>query len=176
MYLSLKQPVYCSWCNQNWCLPTFSLCPVVGDKESETGTVSVRCRGGKQLGRRPTEEVLTSLTRLRDTRSNLDEFWWKSPGPKLEMRHWCNQCLFYVSKLLYFGFVWREITFFNKSILKNLWLIWYQHDTTPAAICLPTPINRRSSRLRMSVSWCQNRNQAYLLKDWNKGRMRRGFD
>uniref|UniRef100_A0A8C2XD60 threonine--tRNA ligase n=1 Tax=Cyclopterus lumpus TaxID=8103 RepID=A0A8C2XD60_CYCLU len=47
---------------------------VVGDKESESGTVNVRCRGGKQLGRRPTEEVLTSLTRLRDTRSNLDEF------------------------------------------------------------------------------------------------------
>ncbi|KAM6936728.1 threonine--tRNA ligase 1, cytoplasmic [Lycodopsis pacificus] len=47
---------------------------VVGDKESESGTVNVRCRGGKQLGRRPTEEVLTSLTRLRDTRSNLEEF------------------------------------------------------------------------------------------------------
>ncbi|KAM8870796.1 threonine--tRNA ligase 1, cytoplasmic-like isoform 5-T5 [Spinachia spinachia] len=47
---------------------------VVGDKESESGAVSVRCRGGMQLGRRPTEEVLTSLTRLRDTRSNLEEF------------------------------------------------------------------------------------------------------
>uniref|UniRef100_A0A8C9XZN0 threonine--tRNA ligase n=1 Tax=Sander lucioperca TaxID=283035 RepID=A0A8C9XZN0_SANLU len=47
---------------------------VVGDKESESGTVNVRSRGGKQLGRRPTEEVLTSLTQLRDTRSNLDEF------------------------------------------------------------------------------------------------------
>ncbi|XP_034730935.1 threonine--tRNA ligase 1, cytoplasmic isoform X3 [Etheostoma cragini] len=47
---------------------------VVGDKESQSGTVNVRSRGGKQLGRRPTEEVLTSLTQLRDTRSNLDEF------------------------------------------------------------------------------------------------------
>uniref|UniRef100_A0A8C4ENR9 threonine--tRNA ligase n=1 Tax=Dicentrarchus labrax TaxID=13489 RepID=A0A8C4ENR9_DICLA len=47
---------------------------VVGDKESESGTVNVRSRGGKQLGRRPTEEVLTSLTQLRDTRSNQDEF------------------------------------------------------------------------------------------------------
>ncbi|KAG8010030.1 Threonine--tRNA ligase, partial [Nibea albiflora] len=47
---------------------------VVGDKESESATVNVRSRGGKQLGRRPTEEVLTSLTELRDSRSNLDEF------------------------------------------------------------------------------------------------------
>uniref|UniRef100_G3PDA6 threonine--tRNA ligase n=1 Tax=Gasterosteus aculeatus aculeatus TaxID=481459 RepID=G3PDA6_GASAC len=47
---------------------------VVGDKESDSGAVNVRCRGGVQLGRRPTEEVLTSLTRLRDTRSNLEEF------------------------------------------------------------------------------------------------------
>uniref|UniRef100_A0A669C3J5 threonine--tRNA ligase n=1 Tax=Oreochromis niloticus TaxID=8128 RepID=A0A669C3J5_ORENI len=47
---------------------------VVGDKERESGTVNVRSRGGKQLGRRPTEEVLMSLTKLRDTRSNLDEF------------------------------------------------------------------------------------------------------
>ncbi|KAM6910660.1 threonine--tRNA ligase 1, cytoplasmic isoform 2-T2 [Xenentodon cancila] len=47
---------------------------VVGDKECESGTVSVRSRGGKQLGRRPTEEVLGSLTQLRDARSNLDEF------------------------------------------------------------------------------------------------------
>ncbi|XP_073340887.1 threonine--tRNA ligase 1, cytoplasmic-like isoform X2 [Pagrus major] len=47
---------------------------VVGDKESETGTVNVRSRGGKQLGKRPTEEVLTSLIQLRDTRSNLNEF------------------------------------------------------------------------------------------------------
>ncbi|KAM6968366.1 threonine--tRNA ligase 1, cytoplasmic [Aplochiton taeniatus] len=47
---------------------------VVGEKECVSGTVSVRTRGGKQLGRRPTEEVLTSLTQLRDTRSNLEEF------------------------------------------------------------------------------------------------------
>lgn len=47
---------------------------VVGEKESQSGTVNVRSRGGKQLGRRPTEEVLTSLTQLRDTRSNLEEF------------------------------------------------------------------------------------------------------
>ncbi|KAM9723633.1 threonine--tRNA ligase 1, cytoplasmic isoform 3-T5 [Menidia menidia] len=47
---------------------------VVGDKECESGTVNVRSRGGKQLGRRPTEEVLRSLTLLRDTRSNQDEF------------------------------------------------------------------------------------------------------
>lgn len=47
---------------------------VVGDKESESGTVNVRSRGGKQLGRRPTEEVLTSLTQLRDSRTNLEEF------------------------------------------------------------------------------------------------------
>uniref|UniRef100_A0A3Q3NJP6 threonine--tRNA ligase n=1 Tax=Labrus bergylta TaxID=56723 RepID=A0A3Q3NJP6_9LABR len=47
---------------------------VVGDKEVESGTVSVRSRSGKQLGRRPTEEVMTSLTELRDSRSNSDEF------------------------------------------------------------------------------------------------------
>ncbi|XP_045070004.1 threonine--tRNA ligase 1, cytoplasmic-like isoform X2 [Coregonus clupeaformis] len=47
---------------------------VVGEKECVSGTVSVRTRGGKQLGRRPTEEVLASLTHLRDTRSNLDDF------------------------------------------------------------------------------------------------------
>uniref|UniRef100_A0A8C5ELC8 threonine--tRNA ligase n=1 Tax=Gouania willdenowi TaxID=441366 RepID=A0A8C5ELC8_GOUWI len=47
---------------------------VVGDKECESGTVSVRSRGGKQLGRRPTEEVLMSLTLLKNTRSNQDEF------------------------------------------------------------------------------------------------------
>ncbi|KAK5862233.1 hypothetical protein PBY51_017650 [Eleginops maclovinus] len=47
---------------------------VLGDKESESGTVNVRSRGGKQLGRRPTEEVLTALTQLRDSRSNLEEF------------------------------------------------------------------------------------------------------
>ncbi|XP_041650177.1 threonine--tRNA ligase 1, cytoplasmic [Cheilinus undulatus] len=47
---------------------------VVGDKESESGTLSVRSRVGKQLGRRTMEEVLTSLTQLRDSRSNADEF------------------------------------------------------------------------------------------------------
>ncbi|XP_068998804.1 threonine--tRNA ligase 1, cytoplasmic-like isoform X2 [Embiotoca jacksoni] len=47
---------------------------VVGDEERESGTVNVRSRGGKQMGRRPTEEVLTSLTQLRDTKSNQDEF------------------------------------------------------------------------------------------------------
>ncbi|CAJ1062341.1 threonine--tRNA ligase 1%2C cytoplasmic [Xyrichtys novacula] len=47
---------------------------VVGDKERESEMVSVRTRGGKQLGKRPTEEVLTSLTQLRDSRSNLEEF------------------------------------------------------------------------------------------------------
>uniref|UniRef100_A0A3P9JF47 threonine--tRNA ligase n=1 Tax=Oryzias latipes TaxID=8090 RepID=A0A3P9JF47_ORYLA len=47
---------------------------VVGDKENESGTVNVRSRGGKQLGRRPVVEVLTSLSQLRDSRSNLDEF------------------------------------------------------------------------------------------------------
>uniref|UniRef100_A0A8C6PLH3 threonine--tRNA ligase n=1 Tax=Nothobranchius furzeri TaxID=105023 RepID=A0A8C6PLH3_NOTFU len=47
---------------------------VVGDKECESGTVSVRSRAGKQLGRRPTEEVLGSLQHLRNCRSNLDEF------------------------------------------------------------------------------------------------------
>ncbi|KAM9404857.1 threonine--tRNA ligase 1, cytoplasmic isoform 1-T1 [Salvelinus alpinus] len=47
---------------------------VVGEKECVSGTVSVRTRGGKQLGRRPTEEVLASLTHLRDTRSNQDDF------------------------------------------------------------------------------------------------------
>uniref|UniRef100_A0A674MQL1 threonine--tRNA ligase n=1 Tax=Takifugu rubripes TaxID=31033 RepID=A0A674MQL1_TAKRU len=46
---------------------------VVGEKESKSGTVNVRSRGGKQLGQRPSEEVLTSLTQLRDTRSNLEE-------------------------------------------------------------------------------------------------------
>ncbi|KAK2910185.1 threonine--tRNA ligase 1, cytoplasmic isoform X1 [Channa argus] len=47
---------------------------VVGDKETESGMVNVRSRGGKQLGKRSTDEVLTSLTQLRDSRSNLDEF------------------------------------------------------------------------------------------------------
>ncbi|KAI9533243.1 hypothetical protein NQZ68_025637 [Dissostichus eleginoides] len=47
---------------------------VLGDKESESGTVNVRSRGGKQLGSRPTEDVLTALTQLRDSRSNLGDF------------------------------------------------------------------------------------------------------
>ncbi|CAL8290544.1 unnamed protein product [Merluccius merluccius] len=47
---------------------------VVGEKECVSETVSVRTRGGKQLGRRPMEEVLSLLTLLRDTRSNQDEF------------------------------------------------------------------------------------------------------
>ncbi|KAG7475335.1 threonine-tRNA ligase, cytoplasmic-like isoform X1 [Solea senegalensis] len=47
---------------------------VVGDKESESGTVNVRNRRGKQLGMRTTEEALTSLTQLQDSRSNLEEF------------------------------------------------------------------------------------------------------
>uniref|UniRef100_A0A8C7NKU7 threonine--tRNA ligase n=1 Tax=Oncorhynchus mykiss TaxID=8022 RepID=A0A8C7NKU7_ONCMY len=47
---------------------------VVGEKECVSGTVSVRTRGGKQLGRRPTEKVLASLTHLRDARSNQDDF------------------------------------------------------------------------------------------------------
>lgn len=47
---------------------------VVGEKECVSGTVSVRTRGGKQMGRRPTEDVLTLLTQLRDARSNQEEF------------------------------------------------------------------------------------------------------
>uniref|UniRef100_A0A8C6TFU0 threonine--tRNA ligase n=1 Tax=Neogobius melanostomus TaxID=47308 RepID=A0A8C6TFU0_9GOBI len=47
---------------------------VVGEKESESGTVNVRSRTGKQLGRRTLEEVMAALTNLRDTRSNVDEF------------------------------------------------------------------------------------------------------
>ncbi|KAK7886025.1 hypothetical protein WMY93_025646 [Mugilogobius chulae] len=47
---------------------------VVGEMESESGTVNVRSRRGKQLGRRTLEEVMAALTQLRDTRSNLDEF------------------------------------------------------------------------------------------------------
>lgn len=49
-------------------------CPVVGDKECESGTVNVRSRLGKQLGRRSAEEVLKSFIQLRDTRSNEEEF------------------------------------------------------------------------------------------------------
>ncbi|XP_057689789.1 threonine--tRNA ligase 1, cytoplasmic isoform X2 [Corythoichthys intestinalis] len=47
---------------------------VVGEQERESGTVSVRSRGGQQLGRRPVEEVLMSLTQLRDSRSNQENF------------------------------------------------------------------------------------------------------
>lgn len=47
---------------------------VVGEKESENGTVSVRTRGGKQLGQKPLEDVMTSLTELRDTRTNQEDF------------------------------------------------------------------------------------------------------
>ncbi|KAM3872953.1 threonine--tRNA ligase 1, cytoplasmic [Diretmus argenteus] len=47
---------------------------VVGGKECASGTVSVRSRGGKQLGMRPIEDVLASLAQLRDTRSNRNEF------------------------------------------------------------------------------------------------------
>ncbi|XP_047667105.1 threonine--tRNA ligase 1, cytoplasmic isoform X1 [Tachysurus fulvidraco] len=47
---------------------------VVGEKERQSGTVSVRTRGGKQLGQRPLEEVMTSLTVLRESRSNLEHF------------------------------------------------------------------------------------------------------
>ncbi|XP_072316147.1 threonine--tRNA ligase 1, cytoplasmic [Eucyclogobius newberryi] len=47
---------------------------VVGEKESESGTVNVRSRRGKQLGRKTLEEVTAALTQLRDTRSNMDEF------------------------------------------------------------------------------------------------------
>ncbi|XP_034030592.1 threonine--tRNA ligase 1, cytoplasmic-like isoform X3 [Thalassophryne amazonica] len=47
---------------------------VVGDAEHESGTVNVRSRGGKRLGRRCIEEVLSSLIQLRNTRSNQNEF------------------------------------------------------------------------------------------------------
>lgn len=47
---------------------------VVGEKERESGAVSVRTRGGKQLGRRDLREVLSSLTELRDSRSNQEDF------------------------------------------------------------------------------------------------------
>ncbi|KAM9806074.1 threonine--tRNA ligase 1, cytoplasmic isoform X1 [Syngnathus typhle] len=47
---------------------------VVGDEERESATVSVRSRGGRQLGRRSVEEVLTILSQLRDSRSNQDDF------------------------------------------------------------------------------------------------------
>ncbi|XP_072535979.1 threonine--tRNA ligase 1, cytoplasmic [Salminus brasiliensis] len=47
---------------------------VVGEKERASGTVSVRTRGGKQLGQRSLEDVMTSLEELRESRSNRDEF------------------------------------------------------------------------------------------------------
>ncbi|XP_051813320.1 threonine--tRNA ligase 1, cytoplasmic [Acanthochromis polyacanthus] len=47
---------------------------VVGDKERDGSSVSVRSRGGKQLGRRPMEEVLKELMKLRDSRSNDEDF------------------------------------------------------------------------------------------------------
>ncbi|KAG7335490.1 hypothetical protein KOW79_000183 [Hemibagrus wyckioides] len=47
---------------------------VIGEKERQSGTVSVRTRGGKQLGQRSLEEVMTSLTELRETRSNREHF------------------------------------------------------------------------------------------------------
>ncbi|KAF4087473.1 hypothetical protein AMELA_G00071140 [Ameiurus melas] len=47
---------------------------VVGEKERQNGTVSVRMRGGKQLGQRSLEEVMTSLTELRESRSNQEHF------------------------------------------------------------------------------------------------------
>ncbi|XP_077431249.1 threonine--tRNA ligase 1, cytoplasmic isoform X2 [Vanacampus margaritifer] len=47
---------------------------VVGDRERESGTVSVRSRGGQQLGTRPVQDVLMSLSQLRDSRSNQDHF------------------------------------------------------------------------------------------------------
>ncbi|XP_026858904.2 threonine--tRNA ligase 2, cytoplasmic isoform X1 [Electrophorus electricus] len=47
---------------------------VVGEREQSSGTVNVRTRGGKQLGQRSLEDAMTSLTQLRDSRSNQDEF------------------------------------------------------------------------------------------------------
>ncbi|XP_028835326.1 threonine--tRNA ligase, cytoplasmic [Denticeps clupeoides] len=47
---------------------------VVGEKERVNGTVSVRSRGGKQLGQRSLDEVLTLLKDLKETRSNHNEF------------------------------------------------------------------------------------------------------
>lgn len=47
---------------------------VVGEKEHERGTVSVRTRAGKQLGQKSLEEVMSSLVELRQTRSNQEEF------------------------------------------------------------------------------------------------------
>ncbi|KAG7457853.1 hypothetical protein MATL_G00231660 [Megalops atlanticus] len=47
---------------------------VVGDRERENEAVSVRTRGGKQLGQRKLRDVLASLSELRKTRSNQEEF------------------------------------------------------------------------------------------------------
>ncbi|XP_026084680.1 threonine--tRNA ligase, cytoplasmic isoform X1 [Carassius auratus] len=47
---------------------------VVGEKECASGTVSVRTRAGKQLGQISLQEVMRSLTELRQTRSNQEEF------------------------------------------------------------------------------------------------------
>ncbi|KAJ8335006.1 hypothetical protein SKAU_G00406450 [Synaphobranchus kaupii] len=47
---------------------------VVGEREQESGTVSVRTRGGKQLGQRGLREVLACLTELRESRSNQEGF------------------------------------------------------------------------------------------------------
>ncbi|KAJ8378617.1 hypothetical protein AAFF_G00238290 [Aldrovandia affinis] len=47
---------------------------VVGERERENEAVSVRTRGGKQLGQRRLSDVLTSLTELRETRSNQEDF------------------------------------------------------------------------------------------------------
>uniref|UniRef100_A0A8C1JU97 threonine--tRNA ligase n=1 Tax=Cyprinus carpio TaxID=7962 RepID=A0A8C1JU97_CYPCA len=47
---------------------------VVGEKECASGTVSVRTRAGKQLGQKSLQDVMSSLTELRQTRSNQEEF------------------------------------------------------------------------------------------------------
>lgn len=43
---------------------------VVGEKESECGTVSVRTRAGQQIGQKTLEDVMKTLTQLTETRSN----------------------------------------------------------------------------------------------------------
>ncbi|XP_063055318.1 threonine--tRNA ligase 1, cytoplasmic [Engraulis encrasicolus] len=47
---------------------------VVGEKERVDGSVSVRTRAGQQLGRRPLQEVMTSLRELQDSRTNQEHF------------------------------------------------------------------------------------------------------
>uniref|UniRef100_A0A8C9VZV4 threonine--tRNA ligase n=1 Tax=Scleropages formosus TaxID=113540 RepID=A0A8C9VZV4_SCLFO len=47
---------------------------VVGEKEQASETVSVRTRGGKQLGQRGVQEVLTSLQELKATRTGEECF------------------------------------------------------------------------------------------------------